>query len=149
MIFLAQLPGADTAIAEAASHGWEAVFLVVVILAILISFGYVLKRILDAGENRETRMSERITALESEIRQELFTQIKTNSDTMNRMIVAADRISIAADKMLEWSSRLDRDLAVRPCLMRVVHQGKFLEDMEELYERHAKQNGPNTRDGHA
>jgi hypothetical protein len=139
----AQIPGAEEAITAAARTGWEAVFLVVIVLAIITSFGYTLKRILDAGETREKRLADRVSQLESDIRNELFVQIKSNTEIMHRMIGAAEKIAAAADKMLEWSSRLDRDLAVRPCLMRVVHQGKFLEELEDLYARHSKANGTN------
>ena len=125
MHLLAQtLPGADEAIKAAASRGWEAVLLVVIVVATFCFFGYVLRRVLDAGEKRENRLAERVTALEAEIRTELFAQMKANSEIMTRMCDAANRICVAADRMIQTLEKFETTLASRPCLATIQQYAK-------------------------
>jgi hypothetical protein len=116
MNLLAQLPGAGEAIKVAASRGWEAVLLVVIVASTFCFFGYVLRRVLDAGESRETRLAERVTILEAEIRTELFGQLRANTEIMARMVDAANRICAATDRMIQTMDKFETTLASRPCL---------------------------------
>jgi hypothetical protein len=116
MLLLAQIPGADDAIKAAAESSWLAVLLVVVVLCMLLGFGlilrWILKRQADTEErltrenaDREVRNSELITHLQETIRNELISLIKLNTDTMARMISAADGIVRASERM---TTTLDR-----------------------------------------
>ena len=125
---IAQLPGMDQALESASSRGWEAVLLVVIVVATFCFFGYVLRRVLDAGEKRENRLAERVTALEAEIRTELFTQMKLNSEIMTKMCEAANRISMAADKMISTLDKFETTLASRPCLASIQQYARQVAD---------------------
>lgn len=133
------MPDPNEAIRTAAMHGWEAVTLVMLIIAILTSFGYVLKRILDSTDSREKRLAERVSSLEQEIRVELFQTLRESAKAVSEMVRAADNITQAANKMIQWINTLDNELASRPCLMHVIHQGQFIEEVGKMYRKHAKE----------
>lgn len=116
MMMLAQIPGADQALKSAAESGWLAVLLVVVVLCMLIGFGLILRwilkrqsdteeRLIREAAEREVRNAALITQLQETIRNELIGIIKLNTDTMGRMISAADGIVRASERM---TSTLDR-----------------------------------------
>lgn len=88
MHLLAQLPGADQAIAAAAQsrEGWIAVFLVVLVLAIISTFGYVLKKQMQDATDRENRLVTKQDATDTYIRTTLADLIRENSKVIQQVL---------------------------------------------------------------
>jgi hypothetical protein len=112
-----QIEGAAEAIKAAEARGWEAVLLVVLILAIVGFFGFILRQIIADAKDRERRLADRVTKLEDELRNELLTQVRLSTDVMSRVVAAADGMIAAANRILERMDRYDATLAARPCLL--------------------------------
>ena len=72
MQLVAQMPGVDQAMTAAAQRSWEAVVLVVVMVAAAGFFGWVFRRVMGESSDREIRLSNRVTHLEELIRTELM-----------------------------------------------------------------------------
>lgn len=135
MLFLAQIPGAEEAIASATAEGWVAVLLVTLVLATFAGFGYMLKKIMAASDERETRLSTRVSMLEDTIRVELFQVLKQNSEAIGKMLAAADSIVRAADRMTATLERFTNILDVRPCLLPSSEQRRLLKEYEDSENR--------------
>lgn len=86
MYLLAQLPGADQAIAAASRESWIAVFLVVLVLAIVATFGYVLKKQMQDATERENRLVTKQDATDTYIRTTLADLIRENSKVIQQVL---------------------------------------------------------------
>lgn len=122
---LAQIPGAQEAVEAAASRGWEAVVLVMVLVAILTFGGWLLRHIMTEAREREQRLATRINQLEDVIRGELFSVLRQNSEIMGKVLAAADGIIRAAHEMTETMQRFTSILDVRPCLLPIAEQTRL------------------------
>ena len=132
MQLLAQLPGTEEALEAAARRGWEAVLLVVLILATFVCFGWVIRKLMAESSEREQRLAARVTHLEEMIRTELMAALRTNSEVMGKVLMAADSIVRAADNMSRTLERFTSILDVRPCLLPSVEQRKLLKDFDDV-----------------
>jgi len=131
---MAQIPGADKVVDAAATHGWEAMFLVVLTLGIVSFFGFFLKQILTDARERERRLADRVTRLEDEIRQELITQLKATTEIMTRVVAAAEAMVNAANSIQDRIDHHDATLAVRPCLLGAFSHAKLVRVLQEIDE---------------
>jgi hypothetical protein len=132
MLLLAQLPGTEEALESAARRGWEAVLLVVLILATFACFGWVIRKLMAESSDREQRLAARVTHLEEMIRTELMAALRQNSEVMGKVLSAADSIVRAADNMSRTLERFTSILDVRPCLLPSVEQRKLMKEFGDV-----------------
>lgn len=110
-IFFGQVPGADEAIRAAASRGWEAVVLVVIMISVLCLLGWIVKvwitrasqredKILEQALAREDRLAKRIDALEDFIRTSLMDALHENTRAMLNISVASGEITKAMSDLI-------------------------------------------------
>lgn len=132
MLLIGQIPGADEAIAAASRSGWEAVLLVVVMLAVCSAFWLVMNKNMNEAKTREDRLAARVTQLEDVIRTELLGALKMNSETMGKVLQASDSIVRAADRMTQTLEKFTSILDVRPCLLPVAEQRRLLKEFEDV-----------------
>ena len=115
-----QIPGADEAMKAAAATGrWEPIFLVVIVLAILVSFGYVLRSVLSEASKREERLVARITEVENAIHEQLLTQIRLSQEAMTKMNITAERISETNVEVTRSLERFCQMLPSHPCFLQM------------------------------
>ncbi len=108
MLFAAaSVPGTDEAIRAAAEQGYEAILVVIVLLAMLTWFA--IDRVL--SWKRETRITTRVTTLEGTVEHELVALVKEttkqltlSTDTIKRAEGTTDKLSDAIDS---WRRRAD------------------------------------------
>lgn len=92
---LAQIPGAEQAIQSAASEGWVAVLLVVIVLSIIASTIWTIRFIMMQNASREERMAKSIEngSLRMERLVEDNTRIMTKTtETQHELCHAIDRM---------------------------------------------------------
>jgi hypothetical protein len=135
-VIFAQIPSPDVVVQSAASHGWEAALLAFLVLSILASFGYMMKKIVDDARTREDRMGSRISALELEIRTELFSQIRTSSEVIVKIVATMERLCALTESTAAVIRHLEGTMLVRPCLLNVAQQGLFLQELDDLCRKH-------------
>ena len=131
-LFADIIPGTEEALESAARRGWEAVLLVVLILATFACFGWVIRKLMAESSDREQRLAARVTHLEEMIRTELMAALRQNSEVMGRVLSAADSIVRAADNMSKTLERFTSILDVRPCLLPSVEQRKLMKEFEDV-----------------
>ena len=118
---LAQIPGGDRAIEEAAKSGWEAVFLVVMMLSSFALFGYLIRvwvtktaeredSMLRQAIEREERLGNRINVLEDFNRNTLLEVIQNNAQVISA-------VSTQATESCKMLLDLREALLSRPCLI--------------------------------
>lgn len=117
------IPGAEEAIEAAATHSWEAAVLVVLMIVIVSTFAWMIRVILNDARTREERMAKRLSDLETEIRTELFAQLRQNAEVIQRSISCSDSMVRAAERMIATLDRFDFSLASHKT---------FLEQMESI-----------------
>jgi hypothetical protein len=110
-LILCQIPSPDSVVSAATEVSWIAGLLALLVITAFGCFGWMIKHETtrhseiergtqqDARE-REIRYSSRITALEDALRVELVGLVRTNTEMMSKMVVAADSICRAADEMM-------------------------------------------------
>lgn len=132
-MLLAQLPDPTDTIAAANRYSWEAGLLALIVVSGFFSFGWMLKvimqrhlaveeRTLTDARDRELRLASRVTALEDLVRTELLALIRANSETMGKVLSAADSICRASERMVQTLDRFTSVLDVRPCLLSTAEQ---------------------------
>ena len=104
-MILGQITGAEDAVKAAASRGYEAVLLVVIVIAMLVAFGFAARWLLASTQKREDRLSMRIDVLENFIHTTLIGIIEKNQQ--------------AIDSHMRATMELTRAISARPCLMDV------------------------------
>ena len=138
-MYLAQLPGADTVITQAAAHGWEAAVLVVIVLSILTFTVWFLKQHMAESTKREERLADRVSNLEDFIRTQLISELQRNSEIMSQVIDAAKDITKTAESVTTALANFTAVLSVRPCMLSPEDQA---EAMEKLTKRQPRDTGP-------
>ena len=111
------MPDVTPVMTAALETSWVAGLLVLLVVSVFGFFGFVLRKILDGAQTREERLSARVSALETEVRTELFAQLRLSSETMARVIMASERMTSAADRVIASLERFDVTLQSRPCLL--------------------------------
>lgn len=95
-------PGAEQAIAAAAASGrWEAVALVVVMLAVTGFLVYVVKSIMAQALQREERLAHRVDTLEDFIRTSLLESLRENTKAMLSIHVSSAETVAMIGKLIE------------------------------------------------
>jgi cyanate permease len=133
-----QIPDPSPVIEEARKSGWEAAFIVLIVLAFLALFVYVITRWQDESAARETRMNDQVTALQEDIRIKLYGQLNSSTSVMERMAATAEHMSVAAATMIEWCRSLQAELEMRPCLFATVGTSELAEELRRVIEAHGK-----------
>jgi Na+/phosphate symporter len=132
MHVLGQIPGAEQAIKSASEQGgWLAVFVVVLVLAILMACGFILRAILNDGREREKHLNTRVSELDTFIRTEFMVAMRANSEVMGRMMESAEAMCAAARQMTATLERFVSILDVRPCLLPSAEQRKLLKEFDD------------------
>jgi uncharacterized protein HemX len=85
-LLFAQIPGADELIKSASRESWIAVFLVVLVLAIVATFGYVLKKQMQDATERENRLNVKQDATDVYIRTTMADLIRENSKVIQQVL---------------------------------------------------------------
>jgi hypothetical protein len=131
MTVLAQSPpGVQEAVTAAAARGWEAVVLVVLVLSGFSFFAYMFRQYSSAAQERETRLSARVTHLEDMIREKLFSLIEDNGKLIAQMIEQSTRLVEVCDTLMESMHTFDSVLNNRPCMaMDAVARSKIVESL--------------------
>ena len=111
------MPDVTPVMTSALETSWVAGLLVLLVVSVFGFFGFVLRKILDSAQTREERLSTRVSALETEVRNELFAQLRLSSATMAQVIMASERMCLAADRVIASLDRFAVTLQSRPCLM--------------------------------
>lgn len=95
MHLFAQIPGAGEAIKAASEsrEGWIAVFLVVLVLAIVATFGYVLKKQMQDATDREARLTVKQDATDLYIRTTMADLIHENSRVIQQVLDVLSKCS--------------------------------------------------------
>ena len=95
-------PGVEHAIDAASQTGrWEAVTLVVIMLAVTGFLVYVVKQIMAQALEREKRLGARIDELENFIRTSLLTTLQENTKAMLNTSVTSAETATAIAKLIE------------------------------------------------
>lgn len=101
MLLLAQIPGADEAIKAASREGWVAVLLVVLVIAIVVTFGYVLRTVMREAREREKELKEENHALQTFVNDKMMAAFQQHSVVMEKVLAAATAMSDAANEMTD------------------------------------------------
>lgn len=127
------MPGVDQAVEAAArsSEGWVAVLLVVIVASTFTFFGFVIKKVMQAADIREAKLTEEVRELQAIVRERLFAVVSQNSEAIGKMLSAADSIVRAADRMTATLDKFTHILDVRPCLLPSVEQRRLLKEFED------------------
>lgn len=127
------MPGVDQAVEAAArsSEGWVAVLLVVIVASTFTFFGFVIKKLMQAADVREAKLSAEVADLQAMVRERLFAVISQNSEAIGRMLAASDSIVRAADRMTATLDKFTHILDVRPCLLPSAEQRRLLKEFED------------------
>lgn len=139
MPIFAQIPDAADTIANANRYSWEAGLLALIVVSGFFSFGWLMKaimqrhlaveeRTLQDAREREVRLAGRVTALEDLVRTELLALIRNNSETMGKVLAAADSICRASERMVQTLDRFTAVLDVRPCLLSTAAQLRIIKE---------------------
>jgi hypothetical protein len=132
MTLFAQIDPTDV-LQHAADYSWEAGLLALIVVSSFVSFGWMMKvimqrhlaveeRILNDARDREKRLSERVTTLEDLVRTELILLIRTNSEMVGKMLAATDSIIRVSERMIDTLTKFTSVLDVRPCLLSAAEQ---------------------------
>jgi hypothetical protein len=116
-LMFSQLPGADAAIQSAAQEGWAAVLLVVIVVAVFAFTGWFLRMERSDARQREDRLANRITELETFIRTELVTELRRSSDVMAQVIVALAEVNKTSESVVSTLGQFTSILNHRPCML--------------------------------
>jgi hypothetical protein len=125
---IGQIEQAAGVVQEATRYGWEAGLLAFIVVSSMGAIGYALKvtltqhsktesKMLADAQTREVGLSDRVSRLEDMIRTELLGIIKTNSETIGKVLSAADSICQAADRMTQTLEKFSVAMESRPCLL--------------------------------
>lgn len=134
---LAQIDPTDV-IQHASNYSWEAGLLAFIVVTGFCSVGWMMnvimqrhlaveERTLADAKEREVRLSGRVTTLEDLVRTELLALIRANSETMGKVLGAADSICRASERMVQTLDRFTAVLDVRPCLLSTAAQLRIIE----------------------
>ena len=132
MIVFAQIDPADV-IQHASDYSWEAGLLALIVVSSFVSFGWMIKvimqrhlsveeRILNDAREREKRLADRVTLLEDLVRTELISLIRSNSEMSGKMLSAMETIIRASERMIDTLTKFTSILDVRPCLLSTAEQ---------------------------
>jgi hypothetical protein len=132
MQILAQFPGADQAIEAASKESWLAVFVVVLVFAIVAACGFILRTILNDGRAREKELNARINVLSDFVQTKLLDSLRANTEAMGKMMSSADQICAAAASMTSTLTKFVAILDVRPCLLPNADQRRLLSEFEDV-----------------
>jgi hypothetical protein len=152
---LAQFPDPTDTIANANRYSWEAGLLAMIVICGFAAFGWTIKimmtrhlaieeRTLLEAKDREIRLSTRVSALEDLVRTELLSLIKGNSETMGKVLSAADSICRASDRMVMTLDRFTSVLDVRPCLLSTSEQLRIVRRQQDGMAQTDEQKKPTT-----
>ncbi len=111
----------------AAGHGWEAALLAVIVLTTFGAFGWMMKlvmmrhleierRTMDEARGREERLAARVSHLEDLIQTELMGMIRQNSETMGRVLAAADSMIRASESLVVSFNRFAVAVEICPVM---------------------------------
>jgi hypothetical protein len=129
----------------AVEHGWEAGLLAVGFLAIVAALWLIVRWLLRqrdrdsrAAEARETRMADRVTALEGFIREKLLDTLNTAASalqssaetqkSMAEVIREHTRVTLDLDGAIK---ELAARISLRPCLLSEEARAEFMEEAAE------------------
>ena len=120
---LAQVPGTDTLIDTAASHGWEAAAIAVVLITLLTGLGVLMRALWSVN----ARLANRVTNLETTIEGKLFglversiTAFTAHADVMDHSINVISSLEVTVNKSLEAQQKIITRLENSPCLATVL-----------------------------
>ena len=132
-------PGFEDAIQAASARGWEAVVLVVLIMGGFSFFGYMFRHYANQAQERETRLSARVTLLEDMIRDKLFNVLDNNAKLMSQMQEHSLRLVAACERIEETIDKFSVVLDNRPCMaMESAERAKLV----DLLVQHADSKNP-------
>jgi hypothetical protein len=132
MLLCAQIDPTDV-IQHASDYSWEAGLLALIVVSSFVSFGWMMKvimqrhlaveeRILNDARDREARLAARVTMLEDLVRSELINLIRSNGEMSGKMLSAMETIIRASERMIETLVKFTNVLDVRPCLLSAAEQ---------------------------
>ena len=101
MLLWAQIPGADEAIKAASREGWVAVLLVILVIAIVVTFGYVLRTVMKEAREREKELKEENHQLQTFVNDKMMAAFEQHSVVMEKVLAAAQAMSDAANEMTD------------------------------------------------
>lgn len=142
---LAQIPGTDRLVSDAAAHSWEAAAVAVILLVLLGTIGWLIRVLWVINQ----RLSVRVDKLELSIEEKLIkiventtATIAANTEVMNRAANAIDKLEVAVEQSQQSQVAILARIEASPCLMRAVFSKEtagILDDIEkEALERFSK-----------
>ena len=78
--------GIESALKESGRHGYEAMMLVIGVIALATFSGFIIKWILRSTEKREERLAQRISDLENFVERTLLDLVKHNTELMAKIM---------------------------------------------------------------
>ena len=116
----AQVTGADTVVDVASRHSWEAAAVAMVLVAMLVGIGYMMRLFWTINQ----RLAERVTKLEDTIEGRLITVIESttaalvdNTQMMERAASSIDKLESAVERSLHTQETMLIRMETSPCLM--------------------------------
>jgi len=114
-----QIPGADKAIESAATHGYEAIVVVIVLLTLLGAVGWLMRALWSINQ----RLADRVTSLEGKIEDRLMTiventsaQLASNNVVMEKTIGAINNLEKAVEESVRDQRRIMLRIENSPCV---------------------------------
>jgi hypothetical protein len=99
---------AQKVVEQAASRGWEAGLLALIMLFVIVGAGYLIRFILADAAQRETRLTERLNRLEEYVQTTLLEEVR---ETRAALVAS----QTASKDMSAVVAKLSEALAARPC----------------------------------
>lgn len=120
MLFPAQVPGANELVTTAASHGWEAAAIAVVLLTMIASVGWLMKSLWAINQ----RLADRVTNLESKIEDRLMGLVEattavvtSNTEMLRRTARAIEKLELAVERSQNAQATILARIETSPCLI--------------------------------
>lgn len=149
----AQIPGAEDAIEAAADHGWEAVLLVVIVLAACTALGIILRQMVarqsdqtQDAKAREERLAARVDKLEGVIETKLFGMVTqmtialtSNTEALKATTNLLSDVKTCVRESHKDTVRLLSALEGSPCLM--AKMGLLSDETKEAIEAQKDREG--------
>ena len=119
-MILAQVTGADTVVDVASRHSWEAAAVAMVLVAMLVGIGYMMRVFWQINQ----RLADRVTTLESTIESRLIAVVESTSTALTANTQMMEKVSVSVDKLetaVEHSMHTQQAMLTRmessPCLL--------------------------------
>lgn len=111
-------PGTDEALKAASRQGWEAVLLVVIVLAVCMLSGWLIRTVLADATRREERLASDVADLQTYVQETLVAALRDTT-------AALAKSNEVSARLVEVVERLGFTLNERPCFWSADRQAQL------------------------